>query len=75
MGRSSHQEVFYEKGVLRSSTKFAGKHMVQNLFFNEDAGTFSYRTPLVVAFVKSYFLGICFLKLLFYKQNSVSSYI
>ena len=49
--------------------------MVQNLFFNEDAGTFSYRTPLVVAFVKSYFLGICFLKLLFYKQNSVSSYI
>ena len=32
------QKVFYEKGVLRSFTKFMGKHACQSLFFNKVAG-------------------------------------
>ena len=44
-------EVLYENDVLRSFTKFTGKHLCQSLFFNKLAGqnTFSYRTPLVAA--------------------------
>ena len=38
--RSSRQEVFCEKDVL---TKFTGKHLCQNLFFNKVEGLF--RTP------------------------------
>ena len=30
--------MFYEKGDLRNVTKFTGKHMCQNLFFNKIAG-------------------------------------
>ena len=58
--RSSRPEVFCKKGVLRNFTKFTGKHLCQNLFFNKGAGlrpefceisksTFSYRTPPAVA--------------------------
>ena len=36
--RSSHQEVFCKKGVLRNVTKFTGKHLCQSLFFNKVAG-------------------------------------
>ena len=39
--RSSHQEVFCEKGVLsnlRNFTKSTGKHLCQSLFFNKVAG-------------------------------------
>ena len=36
--RSSHPEVFGKKGVLRNFTKFTGKHLCQNLFFNKVAG-------------------------------------
>ena len=36
--RSSHPDVFCEKGVLRNFTKFTGKHLCQNLFFNKVAG-------------------------------------
>ena len=36
--RSSRQEVFYEKGVLRNFTKLTGKHLCQSLFFNKVAG-------------------------------------
>ena len=33
-------ELPYEKGVLRNFTKFTGKHLCQNLFFNKrDSGT------------------------------------
>ena len=32
---SSRAEVFCKKGVPRNFTKFAGKHMCQNLFFNK----------------------------------------
>ena len=35
--RSSCWEVFCEKGVLRSFTKFTGKHLCQSLFFNKVA--------------------------------------
>ena len=38
--RSSHQEVFCEKGVLRNFTKFTGKHLCQSLFFNKVEGLF-----------------------------------
>ena len=30
--------MFYKKGVLRSFTKFTGKHLCQSLFFNKVAG-------------------------------------
>ena len=36
--RSSRQEVFRKKGVLRNFTKFTGKHQWQSLFFNKVAG-------------------------------------
>ena len=36
--RSSRQEVFCKKGVLRNVTKFTGKHLCQSLFFNKVAG-------------------------------------
>ena len=32
------QDAFYEKGVLRSFTKFMGKHLCQSLFFNKVSG-------------------------------------
>ena len=35
--RSSRPEVFCKKGVLRNFTKFAGKHLFQNLFLNKVA--------------------------------------
>ena len=35
--RNSHPEVFCKKGVLRNFTKFTGKHLCQNLFFNKVA--------------------------------------
>ena len=38
MERSSRQEVFCKKGVLRNFTKFTGKHLCQSLFFNKVAG-------------------------------------
>ena len=36
--RSSHPEVFCEKGVLINFAKFTGKHLRQSLFFNKVAG-------------------------------------
>ena len=36
--RSSHPEVFCEKGVLRNFAKFTGKQLCQSLFFNNIAG-------------------------------------
>ena len=36
--RSSRNEVFCKKGVLRNLTKFTGKHLFQSLFFNKIAG-------------------------------------
>ena len=36
--RSSRPEVFCKKGVLKNFTKFTGKHLCQNLFFNKVAG-------------------------------------
>ena len=36
--RSSHPEVFCEKGVLINFAKFTGKHLCQSLFFNKVAG-------------------------------------
>ena len=36
--RSSRQDVFCKKGVLRNFTKFTGKHLCQSLFFNKVAG-------------------------------------
>ena len=36
--RSSRQEVFCKKGVLRNFAKFTGKHLCQSLFFNKVAG-------------------------------------
>ena len=35
--RSSRQEVFCEKCVIRKFTKFTGKHLCQSLFFNKIA--------------------------------------
>ena len=37
-GRSSHPEVFCEKGVLENFAKFTGKHFFHGLFFNKVAG-------------------------------------
>ena len=36
--RSSRPDVFCEKGVLRNTVKFTGKHLCQSLFFNKIAG-------------------------------------
>ena len=36
--RSSRQEVFCKKSVLKHFAKFTGKHLFQSLFFNEIAG-------------------------------------
>ena len=36
--RSSSQEMFCEKGVLRNFTKSTGKHLCQSLFFNNVSG-------------------------------------
>ena len=36
--KSSRPGVFCKKGVLRSLTKFTGKHLCQSLFFNKVAG-------------------------------------
>ena len=49
--RSTRPEVFSKKGVLRNFTKFTGKHLCQNLFFNKFAGLRQrcYRTPLLAA--------------------------
>ena len=35
--KASEAEVFCKKGVLRNFTKFTGKHLCQNLFFNKAA--------------------------------------
>ena len=35
---SSRPDVFCKKGVLRSFSKFTGKHLCQSLFFNKVAG-------------------------------------
>ena len=35
---SSRPDVFCKKGVIRNSTKFTGKHLCQNLFFNKVTG-------------------------------------
>ena len=62
--RSSHQEVFCKKVVLRNFSKFAGKRLCQSLFFIKketlaqgfscefceiSKNNFFYRTPLVAA--------------------------
>ena len=39
--RSSSQEMFCEKDVLRNFTKSTGKHLCQSLFFNKVAQVFS----------------------------------
>ena len=46
--RSSHPEVFCNKGVLRNFAKFTGKHLCQNLFFNKVAGL----RPTACIFIK-----------------------
>ena len=38
IAKSSRPDVFCEKGVLRNSAKFTGKHLCQSLFFNKVAG-------------------------------------
>ena len=35
---NSRPEVFYKKGVIKSFTKFTGKHLGQSLFFSKVAG-------------------------------------
>ena len=44
--RSSHQRCFVKKGVLRNVTKFTGKHLRQNLFFNKVGGVRSFLIKL-----------------------------
>ena len=38
LSRSSHPELFCPKGVLKKFTKFTGKRLCQNIFFNKIAG-------------------------------------
>ena len=61
--RSSCQELFYKKAILRNFAKFPGKHLCQSLFFKKETLAqvfsskfceisktfFSYRTPPVSA--------------------------
>ena len=63
INRSSHPEVFCEKGVLRNFTKFTGRHLCESFFFNKvtlarvlscefcevSKNTSFQRTPLVTA--------------------------
>ena len=35
--KSSHPNVFYNKGAFENFTKFTGKHLCQSLFFNKVA--------------------------------------
>ena len=45
--RSSRQEVFCKKGVLRELAKFTGKHLCQSLFFNKVTGLQSIENSIV----------------------------
>ena len=51
--RSSRQEVFCKKGVLKNFTKFKGKHQCQSLFFNKVA-----RSRPVLYLISLYFLEL-----------------
>ena len=42
--RSSPQEVFYKKDVLKNFAKYTGKHLCQRLFFNIVAGFCQFQT-------------------------------
>ena len=44
MLRSSRPELFLKKDVLKSFTKFTGKHLRQSLFFNKVAGLSDFGT-------------------------------
>ena len=66
--RSSHQRYSIQKGILKNFTKFPGKHLCQNLFFNKDAGlrlaTLLKNRPWYSCFPVNFekFLGIPILK-------------
>ena len=58
MYRSSRLDVFYEKGVLKNSAKFTGKHLYRSLFFklkacNSIKKSF-WKTCFLVSFVKTF---------------------
>ena len=50
--RSSHLEVFCQKGDLRNFTKFMGKYLYQSLFFNKVADLRLWHRCFPVNFVK-----------------------
>ena len=52
--RSSHPEVFCEKGVLKNFTKFTEKHLCQSLFFNNIAGLRLNKVLPVIFFLKKH---------------------
>ena len=52
LSRSSRPEVFCKKGVLRTFTKFTGKHLCHRLFFNKIAGK---KEPLTQVFSCEFF--------------------
>ena len=55
--RSSHRRCSVDKGVLKSFTKFTGKHLCQSLFFNKVAGLRHSCFPVnFVKFVRTPFL-------------------
>ena len=45
--RNNHPEVFYKKGVFRNFAKFTGKHLCQDLFFNNVAGPYIETSQLI----------------------------
>ena len=50
LSRSSHQRCSVKRGVLKSFTKFTGKHLCQSLFFNKVAGLRPKKETLVQVF-------------------------
>ena len=62
--RSSRLEEFYKEGILKSSTKFTGKHLRRSLFYNKAASwkpTTSLHTESSTAifFKNIYFVNVC----------------
>ena len=73
--RSSRQEVFCKKGVIRNFAKFTGKHMFQDLFFNKVVLTpflgFFELLFLLITFFINFCLTVCLNTLLNFSRSTL----
>ena len=61
MNRTSRQEVFCKKGVLRNFVKFTGKHLCQSFFFNIKKDCFFMNKDAIVCGLVKLLTGLFFL--------------